>query len=102
MMHVLCSTEPLPTLQVKYIRCPRVKTIIIALPLYKMFCFTPTLTGLKHSFNLINIVFFQNLLQFWFVEFALYLHTIQICNLVRERVRRYTGPYSANINKPRT
>src|SRR6218665_3105749 len=102
MMHVLCSTEPLPTLQVKYILCPRVKTIIIALPLYKMFCFTPTLTGLKHSFNLINIVFFQNLLQFRLVEFALHLHTIQICNLVRDRVRRYTCLYSENLNRPRT
>src|SRR6218665_850405 len=102
MMHVLCSTEPLPSLQVKYILCPRVKTIIIALPLYKMFCFTPTLTGLKHSFNLINIVFFKNFLQFRFVEFALYLHTIQICNLVRDRVRRYTGLYSEKLNKPQT
>src|SRR6218665_4050169 len=102
MMHVLCSTEPLPTLQVKYILCPRVKTIIIALPLYKMFCFTPTLTGLKHSFNLINIVFFQNLLQFRFVEFALYLHTIQICNLVRDRIRRYACLYSENLDRPRS
>src|SRR6218665_2481383 len=70
MMHVLCSNEPLPTFQVKYILCPRGKAIIVALPLYKMFGFTPALTCLQHSFNLINIVFFQNLLQFRFVEFA--------------------------------
>src|SRR6218665_300559 len=102
MMHVLCSTEPLPTLQVKYILCPRVKAIIVALPLYKMFCFTPTLACLKHSFNLINVIFFQNLLQFRFVEFALYLHTIQIYNLVRDRIRRYACLYSENLIGPRS
>src|SRR6218665_2433128 len=102
MMQVLCSTEPLPTLQVKYILCPRVKAIIVALPLYKMFGFTPALTGLQHSFNLINIVFFQNPWQFRFVEFALYLHTIQICNLVRDQIRRYTRLYSENLDRPRT
>src|SRR6218665_490029 len=102
MMHVLYSTEPLPTLQVKYILCPRIKAIIVPLPLYKMFCFTPALAYLKHSFNLINVIFFQNLLQFRFVEFALYLHTIQICNLVRDRVRRYTCLYSENLDRPRS
>src|SRR6218665_818119 len=102
MMQVLCSTEPLPTLQVKYILCPRVKAIIVALPLYKIFGFTPTLTCLKHSFNLINIVFFQNPLQFRFLGFALYLHTIQICNLVRDRIRTYTCLYSENLDTPRS
>src|SRR6218665_1606209 len=102
MMHVLCSNEPLPTFQVKYILCPRGKAIIVALPLYKMFGFTPALTCLQHSFNLINIVFFQNLLQFRFVEFALYLHTIQICNLLRDRIRRYACLYSENLVGPRS
>src|SRR6218665_3208331 len=94
------TSESFQLLHIEYIRRPRVKTVVVSLPLYKVFRLATPLTGFQYLFYPVHIVFFQNLLQFLFVKCALYLLSIQICKLVSCWVGRKTSIYSENLIRP--
>src|SRR6218665_1552240 len=95
------TSESFQLLHVEYIRRPRVKTVVVSLPLYKVFRLATPLTGFQHLFYLVHVVFLQNLLQFLFVKCPLYLLSIQIGKLVSCGVGRETSIYSENLIRPR-
>src|SRR6218665_1628298 len=95
------SSESFQVLHVEYIGRPRVKTIVVSLPLYKVFRLATPLTGFQHLFDPVHVVFFQNLRQFLFVKCPLYLLSIQICKLVSCGIGRKASIYSENLVRPR-
>src|SRR6218665_1692341 len=95
------TSESFQLLHVEYIRHPRVKTVVVSLPLYKVFRLATPLTGFQHLFYLVHVVFLQNILQFFLVKYPLYLLSIQVCKLVSCWVGRKTIIYSENFVRPR-
>src|SRR6218665_2654570 len=95
------TNESFQLLHVEYIRRPRVKTVVISLPLYKVFRLATPLTGFQYLFDLVHVVFLQNFMQFLFVKCSLYLLSIQICKLVSCGVGRKASIYSEYFDRPR-